>query len=144
MEQNNIAGSGERASAGWLKSSGFEGSIDSSTVDYRQSPAGTRSITIYGLQPASAEASIGIQIDFPRDVALGNISVPQPFPNAVNVGYFRQTSGGHRTTHRAKSGDLTLTTYSEQQGSVSGSFEVTADVDGTEHSFTGEFNIRTV
>lgn len=138
MDQSN------HASAGWLKSTGFEGEIDTSNVDYRQSPTGTRGITLYGLQPSGADSFRGIQINFPGDSFTGPIDVPQPFPNQVEVGYFRQTSSGQRTTYRAKSGVLDLTTYNQQLGSASGTFNVIAEVEGTEHTFNGSFDIHTV
>ncbi|UII70390.1 hypothetical protein LVW35_22435 [Pseudomonas sp. HN11] len=140
MEQNNE----ERASAGWLKSTGFEGAIDTTAVDYRQSPTGNRGITLFGIQAVTGGNFIGIQINFPRNVSLGPTPVPQPWPDEVEVAYFRQTSSGQRTSYRAKSGTLDLSAFDEQQGSASGTYSVQADVDGTEHSFEGSFDIFTV
>ncbi|AIB43576.1 MULTISPECIES: hypothetical protein [Pseudomonas] len=133
----------EHASAGWLKSTGFEGEIDTSNVVYRESSPG-RWITLDGRQPSQGGDFIGIQIDFPKDQPPGPITVPQPWPKDVNVSYFRQTVFGHRTSYRAKSGTLDLRTYDGNTGSAAGTFEITAEVEGTDRSFKGSFDIRTV
>ncbi|MBC3301808.1 hypothetical protein H0Z09_11785 [Pseudomonas sp. SWRI18] len=140
MAQNND----EKASKGWFKSTGFEGDVDTTAVDYRQSPTGSRGITIYGLQPTANGNSIGVQINFPNDAPLGPIPVPKPFPDDVIVAYFRQASSGQRTSYRAKNGVLELLTFDAQRGFVSGKFNVLADVDGTERSFEGSFDIHSV
>ena len=140
MEQKN----GERASEGWLKSTAFEGDIDTNDVEYRQSPVGTRGITLYGLHPTQTGSFTGIQIEFPGTVSAGPMPVPQPFPDTVRVSYFRQTSGGQRTSFAAKSGLLVLLSYSESQGYATGTFDVVADVEGTDRSFNGSFDIRSV
>ncbi|MBD9461147.1 hypothetical protein IB241_25995 [Pseudomonas sp. PDM05] len=132
------------ASEGWLNSTAFEGEINTTDVSYRQSPTGTRGVTLSGLQPTQNNSFTGIQIDFPGNVVPGPIPVPQPFPDTVRVSYFRQTSSGQRTSYPAKSGMLNLTTYDQTKGCASGTFDVVAQVDGTDHSFKGDFDIRTV
>jgi hypothetical protein len=143
-KEMNMAPNTPEASEGWLKSTAFEGDIDTTDVSYRQSPTGARGITLYGLQPTLAGSFTGIQIDFPNSVSPGPIPVPQPFPDTVQVSYFRQTSGGLRTSFHAKSGMLVLTTFNQPLGFASGTFDVVADVDGTDQTFKGTFDIRTV
>ena len=139
MTQGSTIDSNERASEGWLKSSTFEGSIDTHTVTYRQS----RDVTLDGLQPAPGGGFMGIQILFPPSPPSSPISLPLPWPNTVEVRYFRQTSGGLRTSYPSQSGTLDLT-FDEPQAHATGSFDFLALFDGVVHTFKGSFDIRWV
>ncbi|MPQ86394.1 hypothetical protein F0170_21885 [Pseudomonas sp. MAFF 730085] len=131
---------GIRGPQGRLTSTSFEGNIATDVVDYRQS----RDVNLSGLQATGNGDFIGIQILFPASTTPHTIQLPQPFPNVVEVRYFRQTADGQRTSFTSKSGTLFLTSYEADKQYAVGGFDFVADVDGTERLFNGEFDIRLV
>ncbi|WLH83551.1 hypothetical protein [Pseudomonas sp. FP2338] len=127
-------------SKGRLTSTSFEGNISTDNVEYRQS----RDVNLYGLQPTRNGGSIGIHILFPEGTTPGQILLPQPWPNVVEVRYFRQTADGQRTSYPSTTGQLFLTSYEADRQYAVGGFNFDAEVDGTVRSFNGTFDIRLV
>lgn len=117
-----------------------DGPIDAVTTTFRQSPSGTRSITLDGSQAAPNGETRGVQIDFPSTATVGEHDVPQGFPNTYAVKYFRQV-GAARTSFPAKNGKLNLDTLDLNNERASGSFDVTVSVDGSDQALKGHFDI---
>ncbi|MDO9346293.1 hypothetical protein [Pseudomonas pergaminensis] len=136
MKERKAGHRQERASAGWLVSSSFEGDINTNNVSYSQS---SDDLTLYGLQQTESGSFIGVHINFPVSIGTGLHELPT---RSIEVAYFRQTSGGHRTRFIAKSGELFLTKWDDPNAHAEGKFRFKAAVDGTDHLFDGSFSIR--
>ncbi|NYH10033.1 hypothetical protein [Pseudomonas moraviensis] len=135
------------SSGGSLKAEeAFGGPIDATEVNYRQSPVGTRGITVDGkVQAPNPDPGDGrpyyrgIQIDLPYNSELGEFPV-QPWPVDRNVKYFTQI-GDHRTSTPADEGTIKLTLIDVDNAHVQGSFAVMIPIQGKPHAFKGTFDI---
>ena len=124
-----------------IATSAPDGPIDAVTTLYRQWGNGGRNITLDGLQPELNGSSRGVQIDFPSSAGLGQHTIPQGFPNTYSVNYFRQV-GSARQSFPAKSGTLTLESFSTADAEASGKFDVVVTVESTDYTLTGNFDIK--